>query len=461
MERIETTVLRNMFSNEPFFRKVVPYVKPDYFDQHHEKIIYEEVWDFASKYNTPPSAEVIVINLQNRRDLTEDTFTDAVKAVKKFSDEPVEQQWLLDTTEKWCKERAVYLALQESIKIADGGSKELSPDSIPAILQEALSVSFDEHLGLDYFGSIEHRYEFYHRVEDKTPFSIEKANLVTNGGLSKKTLNVWMAPPGIGKSTVMCDHAAFCLSQGYNVLYISLEMAEEKLAERIDAHLLDVASNEIKNLPESVFTGRLNELAKKTQGTLIIKEYPTASAHAGHFEALLNELSLKKSFKPDIIFIDYLNICASSRYRGHIVNSYTYVKSIAEELRGLAVKHNVPVVSATQTTRNGMGNSDPDMADTSESFGLPATADLMLCLISTEELEQSGRIQIKQIKNRYNDTNKFKRFIVGLDRSKMKMYDVEESPDELMEGWLEEDNDTYDKFKDVATKQKRDFSEWL
>lgn len=461
MERTETTILRNMFCNEDYFRKVVPFVKPDYFEEYHEKIIYEEIWSFGSKYNMPPTTEVIVINLQNRKDLNEETFQNSVKAIKDFNDEPIEHQWLLDTTEKWCKDRAIYLALLESIKIADGGNEKISPDAIPAILQEALSVSFDEHIGHDYFGQVEHRYEFYHLKEDKIPFSIEKANIITNGGLSNKTLNVWMAPPGVGKSTVMCDHAAFCLTQGQNVLYISMEMAEERLAERIDANLLDIPTNSVRDLPEAIFTSKLNELAKKTQGTLIIKEYPTAGAHSGHFEALLNELSLKKSFKPDIIFIDYLNICASSRYRGHIVNSYTYVKSIAEELRGLAVKHNVPVVSATQTTRSGMGNTDPDMSDTSESFGLPATADLMLCLIPTEELEQSGRIQIKQIKNRYNDTNKYKRFIVGLDRSKMKMYNVDESAEDLMEQWQEEDNDTFDKFESVAKKQKRDFSEWL
>ena len=456
MERIETTVLRNMFSNEPFFRKVVPYVKPDYFEQHHEKVIYEEIWDFASKYNMPPTTEIIVISLQGRKDLSDDSFQDAVKAIKEFSDEPISQEWLLDATEKWCKDRAVYLALLESIKIADGGHKELSKDAIPAVLQEALAVSFDEHVGHDYFENVNERFEFYHRKEDKIPFSVDKMNDVTLGGISKKTLNIFMAPPGVGKSTFMCDQAAFCISQGYNVLYISLEMAEERIAERIDANLLDINIHDIKEIPEAIFTSRINDLARQSQGRFFIKEYPTASAHAGHFEALLNELSLKKSFKPDIIFIDYLNICASSRYRGHIVNSYTYVKAIAEELRGLGVKHNVPVVSATQTTRNGMGNSDLDLTDTSESFGLPATADLMLGIIALEELEQSGRIKIKQLKNRYNDTNKSKSFIIGIDRSKMKLYNVDDSDITDVE-----DDDTYEQFEATVAKQKRDFSEWL
>jgi len=460
MERIETTILRNLFCNEDYYRKVVPFVKPDYFESNHEKIIYEEVWDFASKYNMPPTAEVVVINLQGRKDLDEQTYQDSVKTIKAFTDDPVEYGWLLDSTEKWCKDRAIYLALLESIKIADGGEEKVSKDAIPSILQEALAVSFDEHVGHDYFENANERYDFYHLEEDKIPFHIDKLNTITKGGIPKKTLNIILAGTGVGKSLAMCDHAASCLSQGYNVLYITCEMAEEKIAERIDANLLDVNIKDISSIPEAIFTSRVNELAKKSQGRLIIKEYPTAAAHAGHFKALLNELSLKKYFKPDIIFIDYLNICASSRYKGHIVNSYTYVKAIAEELRGLAVEHDVPVVSATQTTRSGYGNSDIDLTDTSESFGLPATADLMLALISTEELEQSGRIMVKQLKNRYNDLSFYKRFTVGIDRAKMKLYNVDDS--EATESILDAaEEDTYEQFE-TAAKQNRlnKFSDW-
>jgi len=427
MERIEFTILRNLICNEDFYRKVVPFVKPDYFTDQHEKVIYEEVWDFASKYKMMPTSEVLVINLQSRKDLDEDTFKNAIKTIKEFNNNEVEYQWLLDTTEKWCKDRAIYLALLESIKIADGGDQKISKDAIPSILQEALAVSFDEHVGHDYIQNAHERYEFYHLKEDKIPFDLEKFNLITKGGLPNKTLNVALAGTGVGKSLFMCHCAASALSQGKNVLYITLEMAEEKIAERIDANLLNVNIKDITSIPESIFTSRVNEIGRKTEGKLIIKEYPTASAHAGHFKGLLNELSLKKSFKPDLIFIDYLNICASSRYKGHIVNSYTYVKAIAEELRGLAVEHNVPVVSATQTTRNGFGNSDVDLTDTSESFGLPATADFMFALIATEELEQSGRIMVKQLKNRYNDPTFHKRFTVGLDRSKMKLYNVDDA----------------------------------
>ena len=460
-ERIETTILKNMFSNEDFFRKVVPFVKPDYFEIEHERFIYEEIWDFASKYNNPPTTEVIILELQDRNNISEECYTSAVETIQSLQSTDVEYQWLLDATEKWCKERAIYLALLESVKIADGRSKELSKDAIPSILQEALAVSFDEHVGHDYFEDVTSRYDFYHLKEEKIPYLLDKMNKITKGGLSKKTLNIILAGTGVGKSLAMCDHAAGCLSQGYNVLYITCEMAEEKIAERIDANLLDVNIQDINSIPEQVFTSRVAEIQRKSQGRLIIKEYPTASAHAGHFEALLNELSLKKYFKPDIIFIDYLNICASSRYKGHIVNSYTYVKAIAEELRGLAVKYDVPVVSATQTTRAGFGSSDLDLTDTSESFGLPATADFMFGLISSEELEQAGRLRVKQLKNRYNDFNYMRNFLVGLDRAKMKLYNVEETSDELMDNWEQDDEDTYDKFDSVAKQQKRDFSEWL
>jgi len=454
METIELTILRNLLINEDYYRKVVPFVKPDYFEQHHERVIYEEVWDFASNYETVPTAEVLIINLQNRKDLNEETYQSAVKTLKSFEEIPVEYNWLLDTTEKWCKDRAIYLALLESIKIADGGEQKVSKDAIPAILQEALAVSFDEHVGHDYVENAENRYDFYHKREEKIPFDIEKLNLITKGGLPNKTLNVALAGTGVGKSLFMCHCAAAALSQGKNVLYITLEMAEEKIAERIDANLLNVNIKDIVGLPEQIFTSKIKDIGRKTEGRLIIKEYPTASAHAGHFKALINELQLKKTFAPDIVFIDYLNICASSRYKGHIVNSYTYVKAIAEELRGFAVENDVPIVTATQTTRSGFGSTDVDLTDTSESFGLPATADFMFALISTEELEQSGRIMVKQLKNRYNDAAYYRRFTVGIDRAKMKLYNVddEDASDPLID---QQEEETFDYLQDVSDKQSR------
>ena len=427
IERIEETILRNLIHNEEYYRKVVPFLKAEYYENYHEKIIYEEIADFAAKYDKVPTKEVLTINLQNRTDLTDESFKDSLQTVRGLSDEWVDYEWLLDATEKWCKDRAIYLALMQSIKIADGGDSKISRDAIPSILQEALAVSFDEHIGHDYIEQATDRYEFYHRKEEKVPFDLEKFNFITKGGLSNKTLNVALAGTGVGKSLFMCHCAGAALTEGYNVLYITCEMAEEKIAERIDANLLNVNVKDIVELPEVLFSSKVQEIAKKTRGKLIIKEYPTASAHVGHFEALLNELSLKKGFHPDIVFVDYLNICASSRYKGTVVNSYTYVKSIAEELRGLAGKLNVPIVSATQTTRSGYGNSDVELTDTSESFGLPATADLMVALISTEEMEQLGQIMVKQLKNRYNDPTVYKRFVVGIDRAKMRLYDCDQS----------------------------------
>jgi len=450
MERIETTILRNLLCNEQFYRKVVPFVKPDYFNEIHEKVIYEEVWNFASNYELLPTKEVLTINLETRKDLNEEVYQNAIKAIAELDDSAVEYQWLLDTTEKWCKDRAIYLALLESIKIADGGNQKVSTDAIPSILQDALAVSFDEHVGHDYIENSEERYEFYHREEDKIPFHLEYFNKITKGGLPNKTLNVALAGTGVGKSLFMCDLAAHCLSMGNNVLYITLEMAEEKIAERIDANIFNVNIKDIVDLPETIFQSRINELKRKTQGRLIIKEYPTASAHVGHFKSLLNELQLKKTFKPDIIFIDYLNICASARYKGAIVNSYTYVKAIAEELRGLAVEHNVPLVSATQTTRSGFGNSDVDLTDTSESFGLPATADFMFALIATEDLEKDGKIMVKQLKNRYNDPTMYKRFLVGVDRARMKLYNVDNAVD------LSSDKEEEYDFEEMAAQQNKD-----
>ena len=457
-ERIEQTILRNLLFTEEYYRKVVPFLKADYFQEYHERIIFEEIADFASKYDKIPTQEVLTINIQARNDLTDDTFKDTLQAIRELSDEWVDYEWLLDATEKWCQDRAIYLALMQSIKIADGGDKKISKDAIPGILQEALAVSFDEHIGHDYTEQAEERYDFYHRKEEKVPFDLEKFNFITKGGLSNKTLNVALAGTGVGKSLFMCHAAAAALTQNYNVLYITCEMAEEKIAERIDANLLNVGVKDIVDLPQVIFTSKVQEIARKTRGKLIIKEYPTASAHAGHFKALLSDLKLKKDFKPDIIFVDYLNICASARYKGAIVNSYTYVKAIAEELRGLAVECNVPIVSATQTTRSGFGNSDPDLTDTSESFGLPATADFMFALISTEELEQQGRLMVKQLKNRYSDLVTSRKFMVGIDRSKMKLYDVADDASAISID-AEDPGEEFSQFAETQNRLSK-FAEW-
>ena len=441
MERIETTILRNLVFNEEYSRKVIPFIQPDYFEQRSDKVIFEEIASFIVKYGSAISTEALCIEIENRTDLNENEVKETRDLTSDLTDAPVDHQWLLDTTEKWCRDRAIYLALMESIGIADGGSKEKGRDAIPSILSDALAVSFDNNIGHDYLLNYEERYEFYHKKEDKIPFDLEYFNKVTKGGLPNKTLNIALAGTGVGKSLFMCHVASSVLLQGRNVLYITMEMAEEKIAERIDANLLNVPIQDLTDLPKGMFENKVTSLAKKTQGTLIIKEYPTASAHSGHFKALLNELALKKSFRPDIIFIDYLNICASSRYRqGGSINSYSYIKSIAEELRGLAVEAEVPIVSATQTTRSGYGSSDVDITDTSESFGLPATADLMFALISTEELEQLGQIMVKQLKNRYNDPTIYKRFIVGIDRAKMRLYDCEQTAqDNILDSGQEEE----------------------
>ena len=437
-ERIELTILRNLICSEEYYRKVVPFLKAEYFQEYDEKIIFEEISEFSGKYDKVPTQEVLLINLQNRTDLTEDSFNNAATTVRGLTSEWVDLDWLYDSTEQWCQDRAIYLALMQSIKIADGGDSKLDKGAIPSILQDALAVSFDEHIGHDYIEQFKDRYEFYHRVEEKIPFDLEKFNYITKGGIPNKTLNIALAGTGVGKSLFMCHFASSVLLQGRNVLYITCEMAEEKIAERIDANLLNCNIRDIPDLPEVLYSSKVNEIARKTHGKLIIKEYPTASAHAGHFKALLSDLSLKKSFKPDIIFIDYLNICASVRYKGAIVNSYTYVKAIAEELRGLAVENNVPIVSATQTTRAGFGSSDPDLTDTSESFGLPATADLMFALISSEELEGMNQIMVKQLKNRYNDPTMNRKFCVGIDRSKMRLYDIEDASSGLVNSGQDE-----------------------
>ena len=452
-EKIEFTILRYLLCSEEYYRKVVPFVKPEYFQELSDKAIFEEIQNFSVKYDKVPTKEVLIINLQQRNDLTEETYQKSVQQIKDFSEEWVDLQWIIDATEKWCQDRAIYNALLHSIKIADGGDKKLSKDAIPSILQEALAVSFDEYIGHDYVDNVQERYDYYHLEEHKVPFDLDKFNLITKGGLPNKTLNIALAGTGVGKSLFMCHFAASCLSVGFNVLYITLEMAEEKIAERIDANLLGVNIKDIGTIPEQIFKSRVNEIGQKTQGKLIIKEYPTASAHVGHFKSLLSDLSLKRDFKPNIIFIDYLNICSSARYKGAIVNSYSYIKAIAEELRGLAVEHNVPIVSATQTTRSGFGSSDPDLTDTSESFGLPATADFMFALIATEELEQSGVIMVKQLKNRYNDLTFHKIFTVGIDRAKMKLYNVDDSEDSQL--LSKEEKETYEYLEDVSSKQSR------
>jgi replicative DNA helicase len=441
MERLEHTILRNLVYNEDYSRKVIPFIQPEYFEQRSERVVFEEIVQFIVKYNSAITKEALGIEIENRTDLTETDVKDIREVCETLNDSVVEKQWLLDTTEKWCRDRAIYLALMESIHIADGNDGKKNRDAIPSILSDALAVSFDNNIGHDYLQNYEERYEFYHRKEDKIEFDLEYFNKITKGGLPNKTLNIALAGTGVGKSLFMCHVASSALLQGRNVLYITLEMAEERIAERIDANLLNVPIQQLVDLPRSTFENKVTGLSKKTQGTLIIKEYPTASAHSGHFKALLNELALKKSFRPDIIFIDYLNICASSRHKANSsVNSYSYIKSIAEELRGLAVEFNVPIVSATQTTRSGYGNSDVELTDTSESFGLPATADLMFALISTEELEALGQIMVKQLKNRYNDPTVFKRFVVGIDRAKMRLYDVEQSAQkDLLDSGQEEE----------------------
>ena len=432
IETIENTIIKNLISNEEYMRKVLPFLKPDYFDNTHEKIIFEEVAKFIIEYDKSPTSEILSIECEKRKDINDDAYKDILTYLKDLETlgESIDD-WLIDTTEKWCKERAIYLALVESISIADGHDIKKGVDAIPAILSDALAVGFDNHVGHDYLEDYSERFDFYHRKEDRIQFDLDFFNKITKGGLPNKTLNIALAGTGVGKSLFMCHVASSVLLQNKNVLYITLEMAEEKIAERIDANLLNIPVQQLTDIPRQMFETKVTKLSEKTQGNLIIKEYPTAAAHSGHFKGLLNELALKKSFKPDIIFIDYLNICASSRYRaGSNVNSYSYIKAIAEELRGLAVETNVPIVSATQTTRSGFSSSDVDLTDTSESFGLPATADLMFALISTEELEEVNQIMVKQLKNRYNDPTMNKRFVIGIDRAKMRLYDVDQSSQE-------------------------------
>ena len=423
-------------------RKVLPFIKPDYFEGVY-RILFKEAGKFVGKYNKLPTAESFKIELDQADRLTGEQYTMAVDILPNlFSQDKIDEQWLIDTTEKWCQDRAIYNAVMESITIIDGKHESLTKGALPDLLSKALGVAFDTNVGHDYVENAEQRFDFYHKEEDRIPFDLEYFNKITKGGVPSKTLNIALAGTGVGKSLFMCHVASGALVEGRNVLYITMEMAEERIAERIDANLLNTPIDQLPNLSKDMFTTKVQDLARKTTGKLIVKEYPTGSAHSGHFRALLNELKLKKEFVPDIIFIDYLNICASSRMKamGGSINSYTYIKAIAEELRGLAVEFDVPVFSATQTTRSGFSNSDVGLEDTSESFGLPATADLMFALISTEELEKQGQMMVKQLKNRYNDPTAYKRFVIGVDRSKMRLFDVDEN-----EQTLTDDTPVFDK----------------
>jgi replicative DNA helicase len=425
MQTIERTALTQLVTNELYARKVLPFIKGDYFSDKTERTVFEEIAKFVDKYNKIPTQTSLEIEVQGRKDLNEHEYSKVVEVIKTLESTDVDFDWLVDTTEKFCKDRAVYNAIVEGIQIIDGKDKNRDAGAIPSILTDALAVGFDNSVGHDYLEDAQSRFEYYHTVEKKIPFDLDFFNRITKGGLPPKTLNIALAGTGVGKSLFMCHMAANCLSQGKNVLYITLEMAEERIAERIDANLMGVSMEDLHDLPKQMFDSKIDFINKNTSGTLIVKEYPTASAHSAHFRGLIKELAIKKSFKPDIIFIDYLNICGSSRFKGAAnINSYTMIKSIAEELRGLAVETNVPIMSATQTTRSGFSNSDVGLEDTAESFGLPATADLMFALISNEELDALNQIAVKQLKNRYNDPTTNKRFCIGIDRAKMRLFDL-------------------------------------
>ena len=458
--RTEIAILKNLLQNEEYTRKVLPFLKVDYFTEHADKTLYEKVNDFVNKYNTLPSQEALQIELSETK-MNEEEFKDSLNLLKEIdsnAEDYSDINWLLDTTEKFCQDKAIYNAVVDSISILDNPKSTADKGAIPDILSDALSVSFDPHVGHDYIDDSDDRYDYYHRIEERIPFDLDYFNRITKGGLPQKTLNICLAGTGVGKSLFMCHVASSCLAENKNVLYITLEMAEEKIAERIDANLLDIAIDDLHSLPKDLYDSKIANLEKTTKGKLIIKEYPTAAAGVNHFRALLNELNLKRSFVPDIIFVDYLNICTSSRIRsGANVNSYTLVKSIAEELRGLAVENKIPIMSATQTTRAGYSNTDVGLEDTSESFGLPATADLMFAIISTEQMEEVGQIMVKQLKNRYNDPTVNRKFVVGIDRAKMRLFDVDQAAqDELVDNGQEDDTPSFD----IATGgkfKKRDF----
>ena len=453
-DRIERIILRNLFYNEDFTRKALPFIKSEFFTNHNESILFGEINEFVNKYKNLPTKETILVELNKRKDLKEEELSEIKTIVNKLDNQEVELQWLLDTTEKFCKDRAVHNAVLEGIQILDGKDKKQNPEAIPSILSEALAVSFDNHVGHDYVDDSEARYDFYHKREKRFKFDLNYFNRITKGGVPSKTLNIALAGTGVGKSLFMCHAASNWLQDGKNVLYITLEMAEERIAERVDANLMDVTIDDLHTMPKDMYENKMSKLQKKTIGKLIIKEYPTASAHSGHFRALLNELSLKKTFKPDVVFIDYLNICASSRFKGGNISSYFYIKAIAEELRGLAVEFDVPIFSATQTTRSGFTSTDIGLEDTAESFGLPATADFMFALISNDELDQLNQLKVKQLKNRFGDPSMNRSFIIGVDRSKMRLFDVEASAQNIVDSNQTEEEEqitpegAYEKFSD-------------
>ena len=450
---IERVILSNLIFNDKYNRKVIPFLKSDYFQDYSERVIYELIDEYVKKYNSFPSVEALAIDLSNKEGLNDQTFKSGKEIITTLeSDSNTQLDWLLDQTEKWCQDKALYLAIMQSIKIMDEKNGSISKGNIPSILTDALGVSFDTHIGHDFLLDSNERYDFYHRKEKRVPFDLDYFNAITNGGLPNKTLNIALAGTGVGKSLFMCHCAAANLSKGFNVLYITLEMAEERIAERIDSNLLDIAIDQLELMPKQSYDSKIEKLRAQTTGKLIIKEYPTACAGSANFRHLLNELKIKKNFMPDIIYIDYLNICMSSRMKyGANVNSYTYIKAIAEELRGLAVEHDVPIISATQTTRSGYSNSDVGLEDTSESFGLPATADFMFALISSEELESLNQIMVKQLKNRYNDPGNNRRFVIGIDRSKMRLYDCDESAQQ----GLVDDKPVMDKGKFMEEENER------
>ena len=447
--RIENTIISSLFFNEDYTRKVLPFVKEEYFGNRVEQLLYGEIFKFVEKYNNLPTKDAMLIELGQRKDINEEELNHLKDYINQIENTEPDVKWLTETTEKFCKDRAVHNAVLSGIKILDGKDKKQTAEAIPHILSDALAVSFDKSVGHDYIEDADDRFKWYHTKEKRYQFDLDYMNRITKGGVPSKTLNIALAGTGVGKSLFMCHLASSYLLQGLNVLYITLEMAEERIAERIDANLLDVTMEDLHDMPKQLYEGKITKLREKTQGQLVIKEYPTASAHSGHFKSLMNELALKKSFRPDVIFIDYLNICASSRFKGGNISSYFYVKAIAEELRGLAVEFNVPIFSATQTTRTGYVSTDIGLEDTSESFGLPATADFMFALISNEELEALGQMKVKQLKNRYNDPSINRAFIIGVDRAKMRLYDVQQKAGEIVDAnQVDEKEDAYNKFSD-------------
>ena len=454
MERIERTALRNLIHNEEYSRKVLPFIKEDYFSDRLERLLFKEIYRFITKFNALPTKEALSIEINDSKDITEDEYKKITDIIATLNPEKINLDWLVETTEKFCKDRAIHNAILSGIQIIDGKDKKHTPEYLPDLLSDALSVSFDQKVGHDYLLETKERFDFYKKKEERLELDLDYFNKITRGGVQSKTLNICLAGTGVGKTMFMTHLASSILLQNKNVLYITLEMAEERIAERIDANLLNVGMSDLEELPYQMYETKINKLQSKTTGQLIIKEYPTASAHTGHFKNLMSELALKKSFKPDILFVDYLNICASARFKpGANVNSYTYIKAIAEELRGLAVEHDIPIFSATQTTRGGFISSDVGLEDTSESFGLPATADFMFALISSEELEEKNQIMVKQLKNRYNDPTLNRKFIVGVDRSKMRLYDVEQSAQsDLVDSGQESftDKDLDNKFKQLG-----------